>query len=1227
MKNLLSTWLLAAATASLTAQTLPSDKDLLFYQSCDHTLQADIHKGKGTPNFVAEITQIEDGAKGKAFHCGDSQLLTYWAPGNIYAQRGTLSFYWRSGQMLTDIEFPIWRVAYADHSSWDMVWMRIDYNGSGFDAFVTDNGLSRLRLSYKKPGGLDPNHWYHLVFTWDENIGVALWVDGQPAGELRQAAVLDAGLDQMGPHSRVISPYQAQTAYNCIRGGDIDEVKVYATSLLKAEQPTQQQRAEAWKHRYGFDGTTATPMLVNGQTTSVRRVQIQKAYDEKRWYWKGCDGIDETTWPGVYNRSRLAGRFDYIQLPDWDCYSTSGKQVRFIMPDEAWNHIEMTGSAYGTLAVSPDTTGANAQALATVAGGTHHSAVHLSDTQKGKTLVFTNVMQEEPIQELSTYYVSTGEAPSGICRLSYGISGFQDFNNPRLVALREWIDQRYPEGERQKMLALPVNRDTNKKSFTGTTPIKGKLEVSDTQASRHTMADFPLFHVIIPNDVRDLTDYQMPQMNGQKASTSNTGLATITRSFNYGWRYMQGGLDGIELTLPQLRNDDPTPLQMNIRVKDPLWPMRDMMNYTCTLDPTEPHTLWLDLRDRILPNDKPLYLTLATSDINIGAEQMDGASIELVFKAAEEAKAEHIADRMTQIIDCYAQLVEEGTSTRKLNVYNRLEGDMEDLLRVEPNHILARKYWYLYNNEQPAPDFEAPTIPEGTPAWVHLQLEVLREYRELIEWYIDNRQIENGEFGGGLSDDTDLGNLFPGLVLNGCIPGKATESLHRMLEAIYDQGLLTRGVSTLMTDGLHTYEEGGNTIVQCNLMEQGNPIQVERMMETARTVRDWLIGTNKNGHRHFRSDYFSADRMADKGIWTWSSPRQFLHLAPACMLGELYGNADARKYVQAFVDGLLAHATRQPNGEIRMPVEINFETDEVRRWGTFFSTAPLWYCYRWTGQKRYLEPLLTTSTHMQYTTALTTDDVEAQCLKLLHAISDRRFMMREGSLWIDRVYFNCDEIQRQRLGGIALNRGSNFVPGNAVSWRFMNDEDAQKVAILIPVVKDNAMEIVMWNTSDKAVEVDMTGMEVLGGKWNINGKQQAWGRNRTVRLTVPARQEYRVKMKLQGKGTDYNNRPDLAISLASKEPGSDGTLSVTLHNLGGKPAPASRLVLLDRNGKTLAEVATPQMPAPADLQPSHAEVKLPLVQGGVTSLAGCTLMVDPEGKINEIYEQNNKIEL
>ncbi len=126
---------------------------LLFYLSGERALKADYAEGASEPNFANDVKVIPGGAKGAALECGHTQLLSYRAPGNIYAQRGTLSFFWRSREPVGPTPFPIFRVGYADHSSWDMVWLRIDYNGQrGFDAFVTDASLARTRVSIASAG-------------------------------------------------------------------------------------------------------------------------------------------------------------------------------------------------------------------------------------------------------------------------------------------------------------------------------------------------------------------------------------------------------------------------------------------------------------------------------------------------------------------------------------------------------------------------------------------------------------------------------------------------------------------------------------------------------------------------------------------------------------------------------------------------------------------------------------------------------------------------------------------------------------------------------------------------------------------------------------------------------------------------------------------------------------------------------------------------------------------
>ncbi len=84
------------STLQVTAQQ-PKEPGLLFYLSGDHGFNADYAAGGDpVPNYLNDVKILPGGAKGSYLQCGNNQLLSYWAPGNIYAQRGTLSFYWRS---------------------------------------------------------------------------------------------------------------------------------------------------------------------------------------------------------------------------------------------------------------------------------------------------------------------------------------------------------------------------------------------------------------------------------------------------------------------------------------------------------------------------------------------------------------------------------------------------------------------------------------------------------------------------------------------------------------------------------------------------------------------------------------------------------------------------------------------------------------------------------------------------------------------------------------------------------------------------------------------------------------------------------------------------------------------------------------------------------------------------------------------------------------------------
>ena len=1256
--GILSAGILLAANCSTVAAQ--NDSGLLFYLS-GNSLQADVSAGKAQPNFVRGVTIIPDGAHGNALRCDEDQLLSYWAHGNIHAQRGTLCFYWRAGvEPFTETEFPLFRVGYSDHSSWDMVWLRIDYNGHGFDAFVTDVNLARIRISHTMPQLPDAMQWTHFALAWDENRGVSFYVNGEKVGQRDTTVVLDAALDQFGAHSRIISPYQVQSAYNFRRGGDIDEIRIYDQALgdalirqvaqgedyrptLLMRSATDRQWNDEWAFRYGWTNGQLPPALER-RTTAVRKVQILEAYDQKTWWWKANDGIRETTWPGVYNRSRIIGRNDYFQLPDWFCYSISGHDVRFNMPAELWNYLEISGGGDGQISITPNRDGSGGQQRFIREKGRERTFHKMETPVVGQTVVFSNNVQETPLGEVDAFHVYEGDAPAGFARLAYTLSSDPSaLTNPNIDEVLQYIRGRHPADERTVLTAIPGGADSPTRSV-----------------AQPTAAAMPLVHIIVPSDFRSvgLTDPS----------------AASGRAFTQGWYNLHGGLDGIRITLPPMHI--PTVANglfpLNIQIKDPIWPLRNMFDFSFSMRPDEERILWLDLRDRILPNDKPLYLAIAGS-AGFNADMLAGARIELVFKERDEARAEHVADRFMQVRDNYGFIVEERPNERRLNKYVQFENDLTDLLRIDPDHKEGREYWYIANPSQPPPPVYVAPAPAGVPLWAHLQIEYLKRYRHFIEWQIDNRQIDNGEFGGGLSDDSDFGNWMPPLALLGVIPEKIEKSVSAMMEAIYDNDMLVNGISKIQADGLHTYEEGTNTIGYLNLLRIGNPKEAERMMEAAHSVKNQVTGINSAGHTHFRSDYFSATKVASKGVWGWTDSRVSSSLVPAMHLGELYGNETAKQNVIDIADGLLAHSTTLPDGRVRIDFSIHFETDEHRPSGMGISAPVFWAAWRWTGNDKYLKPLLgdlrtinsVTSNMLDIASLrqqvsrqlgesnadgnhflrwqLTGDKKHLETLyrSLLETAILYEYYNTLGYVWTDRLSFRVTDIQRSRLGGVSHER-SNFFAGNAVSWRFNHDGDAEKMAILVPFSTPKALNLEFFNTDTQQMEAQMTGWDVLNGEWELiqgtdtNGdgtidqetmrKKVAFGREETVTLTIPPRQQTMVQMKLAGNGVSIVlQRPDLAIGEEDVQIVGD-QVTVTVHNLGFAPAPATPIVLTDRTGQKIYYMATvPPLEGTHDLLPKKTQVTLTLPPA--IKCDNCRVIVDPENTVSEIRKSNNSVQL
>jgi hypothetical protein len=1255
--------LAACVMLGASAASTPPDDGLLFRLSFDRDLTADAAQGDPKPNIADRVKVLPGGHAGSYLQLADDGVVSWHAAGNIYAQRATLAFFWRARTPLGRGEFPIFRVGYGDHTSWDMTWLRIDWNGHGFDAMVTDASLARVRVSYVIPAAPKPEEWLHLALAWDETQGIRFYVNGTLAGKVEGAGVYDTALDQFGPHSRTIGPMQVQTAYQYMRGGDVDELSIYDHALgdasiaalahgeAAANDPAPLRdlgdprwRAEWW-HRYGWDA--AAPAYLTSATTRIRKVEFSDARDGRERMTGANDGIPETTWPGVYNRSRIPGRHDYFELPDWNVYVDGGKAVTFILPNEAWNHLEVQGTADGTFTYVPAR--GSEQRLATRAAGQERSAYDFT-TLPGGTLRFDNRVQEDPLQEVAAYNVTPGGAPANEPALTYTIKPNADpAAFPTLDELNSFVRGRFVADERQTVVALPDG---------------APAPARPANAS----PSLPIVHVLIPADLR----------------TQRAGLPES--HYGFGWQNMAAGLDGIVIELPPLKTA-PTHnglLPLNIQVKDPIWPARNMMDVSVSVKPGEARTLFLDTRDRLLPPDTSLYLTIAAAGGGFSAASLDGTKIRLVFKPRAQALPEHIADRFTQMRDNFAFFVEEHTSSRLLARFERFYREITDLFRADPDNVIAKQYWAEIAPEAGWPLAAAPP-PKGVPLWAARQVEDLKLVRQYIDWWIDHRQSSYGDFGGGISDDDDLTEQWPPLALMGDEPDKIRRSLAALADAVDKNHMITNGLGTIKTDQLHSYEEGINAFSEDAYLANGDPKVIERLMETARGYAT-IIGPVGAGHTHVLSSLFSGTDVVREGPWAWSKPYSYLILHPGILLAEYNGNPAIKTLVLALADSYLAHGRKNETGATVFPEDINSLSDADRGTlgpGSNGVVAPLqlmWTAYRWSGDVKYLAPIESVVGKGDHATLsllnanaldvlgkrdswgrdlvraadagkgadardngarpldfarfvawqMTGDRHYLEALYTSEVTTDinRMYLCTEGELWSDRVELFSDLLQRSRLGGMALRRNQIF-PGHLVSWRFDGPPTAaENVAILIEDASPTHFRVVGYNLTTKPIRATMTGQNIVNGEWSATTGARAsrisFGRDSDFPIVFPPHEIVEVSFGLDRESPPVSERPDIGVGPEDIRVGSNA-VEVVVHSIGALPTPPGTVTLQSATGKAIASAPIPALTAPLDLKPRSAAVRLEIP--GKMSLAHAQIVLSLSGNPAEITLRNNRVSL
>lgn len=174
-----------------------------------------------------------------------------------------------------------------------------------------------------------------------------------------------------------------------------------------------------------------------------------------------------------------------------------------------------------------------------------------------------------------------------------------------------------------------------------------------------------------------------------------------------------------------------------------------------------------------------------------------------------------------------------------------------------PDNPVARMYL-----GQPIPASRHYEAPAEAPAWAAYQREALERLADIIAWWIEHRQREDGQYGGGWGDDCEMWRWWAPVLL-GFEDPRINAAQARFSEAIMAQEHMRGGYTSHLYDVEHTAEDSSDAITPMMHLAPEDPRWSQRALRIVDLMEERWTGVNERGQLQFKSTYFAADRTDD----------------------------------------------------------------------------------------------------------------------------------------------------------------------------------------------------------------------------------------------------------------------------------------------------------------------------------------------------------------------------
>jgi len=287
----------------------------------------------------------------------------------------------------------------------------------------------------------------------------------------------------------------------------------------------------------------------------------------------------------------------------------------------------------------------------------------------------------------------------------------------------------------------------------------------------------------------------------------------------------------------------------------------------------------------------------------------------------------------------------------------------------------------IYSGENlPRPNL--PPWDDRAPAWANHQRRALEQLHAIILWWIAERQLANGEFGGKWGDDVEMWRWWAPLLIGFDDP-VLTEAQARLARGNLARPALAAGYTSQLTDVEHTAEETADTLTPLQHVAGDNPDWAARTRRLLTLADQVWWGQNARGQLQFKHIDFNHERLGPNAGRAYDTGYHVRVLQPVLLLWQRTGDpalgAPLTRWLRTWADaalgtdngkpaGIVPAALQWPSGLVGSrergwigPALAGDPMEKLYSWPAYpvmALTAALLQAYAQTGDDRFAAPLL-----------------------------------------------------------------------------------------------------------------------------------------------------------------------------------------------------------------------------------------------------------------------------